>query len=59
VSGNGRLHFLDFATGRSTPVADNLGLINAGLSASRDGRTILYSRVDSIVDNLMLVEGFQ
>jgi hypothetical protein len=40
-------------------VARNLGVIGPGLSASRDGRTIFYSRVDSAVDELMLVENFQ
>lgn len=58
-SGEARLQFLDFATGRSTTVARNLGDIRYGLTASRDGRTILYSRVDSSVDDLMLVENFR
>jgi Tol biopolymer transport system component/predicted Ser/Thr protein kinase len=54
-----RLQFFDFATGRSTTVARNLGEISGGLAASPDGRTILYSRVDSSVDELMLVENFR
>ncbi len=54
-----RLHFLDFANGRSTTVARNLGEIHLVLTASPDGRTILYSRVDSSVDDLMLVENFR
>jgi serine/threonine protein kinase len=59
ASGENRLEFYSFATGRSTVVAGNLGKVGAGLTASRDGRTILYSRVDSSVDDLMLVENFR
>jgi len=58
-SGETRLQFFDFATGRSTTVTRNLGEIWAGLTASPDGRTILYTRVDSSVDDLMLVENFR
>jgi len=58
-SGEARLQFFDFATGRSTTVARNLGEISVGLTVSPDGRTILYSRVDSSVDDLMLVENFR
>jgi hypothetical protein len=59
-SGEARLQFFDFATGKSTTVAGGLGQIRAGLlSASPDGRTILYSRVDSSVTDLMLVENFR
>ncbi len=57
--GEARLQFLDAATGKSTTVARNLGDVRLGLTASPDGRTILYSRVDSSVDDLMLVENFR
>ena len=30
-----------------------------GLSASADGRTIFYTRVDSSVNDVMLVDGFR
>jgi serine/threonine protein kinase/sugar lactone lactonase YvrE len=59
VGTDSRLHYLDFATGKSTIVASNLGDVSSGLTASPDGRTILYSRVDSSVDDLMLVENFR
>ena len=35
------------------------GNVDLGLTVSPDGRTILYSRVDSTVDDLMLVENFR
>lgn len=59
LSGETRLQYFDFATRRSTTVARNLGDVAPGLTASPDGRTILFSRVDSSVDDLMLVENFR
>jgi dipeptidyl aminopeptidase/acylaminoacyl peptidase len=59
VSGETRVGYFDFATRKSTLVAGNLGNVGFGLTASRDGRTILYSRVDSSVNDLMLVENFR
>ena len=58
-SGETRLQYFDFATRRSTTVARNLGHVDLPLTASPDGRTILYARVDSSVDDLMLVENFR
>jgi tricorn protease-like protein len=58
-SGETRLQYFDFATRRTTTVARNLGDVYLGLTASKDGRTILYSRVDSSVDDLMVVENFR
>ncbi len=40
-------------------MARNLGDVDNPLTASADGRTILYGRVDSSVDDLMLVENFR
>ena len=58
-SGESRLQFYDFATGRSATVAGNLGYAGGGLTASPDGRTILFSKMIPPVDDLMLVENFR
>jgi eukaryotic-like serine/threonine-protein kinase len=58
-SGEARLQYFDFATRKSKTVARNLGQVDTPLTASADGRTILYSRVDSSMDDLMLVENFR
>ena len=57
--GETRLRYFDFATSRSTTVATNLGTIGLGLSATRDGRTIFFARVDSSTDELVLVDNFR
>ena len=54
-----RLQFFDFATRRSITVAGSLGDVRLGLTATPDGRTILYTKLDSVVDDLMLVENFR
>ena len=54
-----RLNFFDLAVGRSTIVARNLGETSFGLTASADGRVILYSRVEPGNEDIMLVENFQ
>lgn len=59
VAGDMRLSYYDFSMRRSTVVARGLGNVGFGLAATRDGRTILYARVDSSVDDLMLVENFR
>jgi Tol biopolymer transport system component/predicted Ser/Thr protein kinase len=58
-SGKARLQYFEFATGRARTVATNLGVVDIPLTATADGRTILYSRIDSSVDDLMLVENFR
>jgi hypothetical protein len=58
-SSESRLRFFDFATGRCTTVARNLGTMGPLLTATADGRTILYTREDSSGDDLMLVEDFR
>lgn len=57
--GETRLQYFDFSTRRSTMVAHNLGTVGSGLSASRDGRMVFFSRVDSSVNELMLVDNFR
>jgi dipeptidyl aminopeptidase/acylaminoacyl peptidase len=59
LGGEHRLQYLDFITGRSATVAHNLGEVGAGLTAAPDGRTILFTRVDTSTDDLMLVENFR
>ncbi|MBK5292075.1 MAG: PD40 domain-containing protein [Acidobacteriia bacterium] len=60
-SGETRLQFYHFSSRKSTAVARNLGDVpsTGGLTVSPDGRTILYSRLDSSVEDLMLVENFR
>ncbi|HET7219999.1 MAG TPA: protein kinase [Vicinamibacterales bacterium] len=59
TTGETQLRYFAFATGQSTVIEDHLTNVTAGVSASRDGRTILFSRLDSSVDDLMLVENFR
>jgi serine/threonine protein kinase/Tol biopolymer transport system component len=54
-----RLQYLNFLTGKTTTVARNLGEVSAGLTVSPDGKTLLYTRVDSYDVDLMIVENFQ
>jgi hypothetical protein len=58
-SGQSRLEFLDFATNRSSIVADDLGRVQPFLAVAPDRRTILYTRVDASGDDLMLVNRFR
>ena len=53
------LQYFDFATRRSTTVTGNVGNVDLLLTACPNGRTIQYSRVDSSLDNLMLLENFR
>ena len=54
-----RLQYHDLAAGGSTTIAGNLGNTTPLLTASPNGRAILFSRVDFSLQDLMLVENFR
>jgi eukaryotic-like serine/threonine-protein kinase len=58
-TGETLLQYFDFATKETTTVAENLGSVDLPLAASTDGRLILFSRMDSSIEDLMIVENFQ
>lgn len=57
--GETRLQYFDFSTQESTTVAVNLGPVSFGLSVTRDGREIFYSRIDLSLNELMVVDNFR
>jgi Tol biopolymer transport system component len=57
--GETRLRYLDFETKQISMVATNLGWVGLGLSASRDGRTVLFTRIDSSINELTIVDRFR
>jgi Tol biopolymer transport system component len=59
IGGEAQIQYFDLASRTVITVARNLGNVEFGLTASPDGRTILYTRVDSSVNDLMLVENFR
>ena len=59
AGGETRLQYVDLSTRRSTTIAHNLGVLSAGFSVSGDGRTFYFTRIDSAVDELMLVNKFR
>lgn len=58
-SGETRLQYFDYATSEFTTVANNLGPVDLPLTASDDGRLIIFSRMDSSIEDLMIVENFK
>jgi hypothetical protein len=54
-----RLRFFDFASARSSIVADLGERVRLGLGVSPDGRTILFTRADNPSSDLMMVENFR
>ena len=51
-----RLRYYEFGTQRIVTVLGDLGRFAAGVTTSRDCRTILFARVDSATDELFLVD---
>jgi hypothetical protein len=54
-----RLRFFDIAEGKSRSLADIEGSLAMGLAVSPDGRTVLWTRIDSVASDLMMVENFK
>ncbi len=54
-----RLRYLDLRSKAATTILPDIGGVAFGLTASPDGRHILFTRVDATVDDVMLVEHFQ
>ena len=54
-----RLRFFSFVSQRLTTITDLAGAVSLGLSASPDGRMVLFSAIDSSANDLMLVENFR
>jgi len=57
--GVARLQFLDLASGKSSPITALDKPLTVGLTVSPDGRTVLYSQIDLVGSDLMLVENFR
>jgi hypothetical protein len=59
LPGRSRIQYLDLTTRKLVTIADNLGPVDGGLDVTADGRTILFTRIDSSVNDVMLVEDFR
>jgi hypothetical protein len=53
------LQFFDFSDARTRTLAHLRRPIAIGLAVSRDGRTVLYTQVDDVAGDLMMVENFR
>jgi Tol biopolymer transport system component/DNA-binding winged helix-turn-helix (wHTH) protein len=58
-AGTSTLRSFEFATAKDVSTATFTGPLDLGLSLSPDGRYVLYSQLDHVGTNLMLVENFQ
>jgi dipeptidyl aminopeptidase/acylaminoacyl peptidase len=54
-----RMMYFDFAGGKPAVVAAGLGRVAPLMTATADGRTILFARQDHALQDLMLVEDFR
>jgi serine/threonine protein kinase/WD40 repeat protein len=54
-----QLRFFDFASSKSSVLAELGQHVRIGLAASPDGRTIIFSRLDNPTSDLMMVENFR
>jgi hypothetical protein len=54
-----RMMYFDFAGGKPAVVAAGLGSVAPLMTATADGRTILFARQDHSLQDLMLVEDFR
>lgn len=59
AGGATKLRYVDLASRKVTTVSENLGNVELGLGASPDGRSVFYTRIDSSVNDLMLVDNFR
>jgi hypothetical protein len=50
---------VEYESAWPTLLSRNLGNVFLGLTVSKDGHTLLYSRVDSSVDDLTVVGDFR
>jgi len=50
---------VEYESAWPTLLSRNLGNVFLGLTASKDGHTLLYSRVDSSVDDLTVMGDFR
>jgi hypothetical protein len=53
------VRFLDFATGKTSDIAPIDRRIDLGLAVSPDGRYLLFTKIDYLGADLMLVEKFR
>jgi hypothetical protein len=54
-----RLQFFDFSDGKSRTLKHLKGPLMIGLAVSRDGRKVLYTQIDDISSDLMMLENFR